>query len=209
VAAGVDKRSDLVARAVSIFSTKGFRGTSMNDIARAGGLSKSTLYHYFDSKEDLLVEIYENVLRDNVLAAQRIMSSSLSTELKLRQMLIERVVYMCKNRRILQIFFEEEAEIPKRMMTRVYDERKVYVGVMIDLIQQGVVEGVFAIDISPTVVVNTFLGSINWLYKWYEPRGPRTPEELGVDMTDLLLRSITVKPRSAKAAAAAARAASS
>ena len=36
-----------------------------------------------------------------------------------------------------------------------YEERKAYVSVMSGLIQQGVAEGIFAIDTNPTIVVNT------------------------------------------------------
>jgi AcrR family transcriptional regulator len=193
MAAGVDRRTELIARAVTIFSAKGFRGTSMNDIADAGGIHKSTLYHYFNGKEDLLVEIYGDVLGANVLAAERILASDQPTVVKLREMLVDRVVYTCTNRRILQIFFEEEAELPKRLLTRVFETRKAYVGVMSGLIQQGVAEGIFEIDTNPTIVVNTFLGATNWIYKWYEPRGSKSPAELGDEITELLLRSISVK----------------
>lgn len=164
----------------------------MNELAVAAGLSKSSLYHYFDSKEDLLIEIYDDVLRHNVEAAQRIRDSELPTEQKLRLLLEERVEYVCKNRRILQIFFEEEAELPKRSLSRVFEARAAYVGLMVGLIRAGTEEGVFKITTSPTIVVNTVLGATNWIYKWYSPRGPQSPQELGRDITDLLLRSITV-----------------
>ncbi len=36
-----------------VFFDKGFDGASMDEIARAGGVSKATIYVYFDSKEDL------------------------------------------------------------------------------------------------------------------------------------------------------------
>src|SRR5690349_633933 len=98
VAAGVDKRTELIAKAVTIFSAKGFRGTSMNQIAAAGGIHKSTLYHYFTGKEELLVEIYGDVLGANVLAAERILASDQPTAVKLREMLVARVIYTCTNR---------------------------------------------------------------------------------------------------------------
>jgi TetR/AcrR family transcriptional regulator, cholesterol catabolism regulator len=189
---GPYRRSELISKSIPIFSAKGFRGTSMNDLAAATGLSKSSLYHYFDSKEDILVEIYDDVLRHNVEAAQRVRDSELPTELKLRQLFLERVEYVCRNRRILQVFFEEEAELPRRLLSRVFETRTAYVDLIEGLINKGVEEGVFKITTSPTIVVNTLLGATNWIYKWYSPRGPRSPQQLGEDITDLLLRSITV-----------------
>lgn len=191
--------------AISIFSSKGFRGTSMNDLADAAGLSKSSLYHYFDSKDDLLVEIYDDVLRHNIESAQRTRDSELSTELKLRELLVGRVEYVCRNRRILQIFFEEEAELPRRLLSQVFAARTAYVELIVGLIEAGVEEGVFKITTSPTIVVNTLLGATNWIYKWYSPRGLQTPLQLGNDITDLLLRSITVPVEARKPGAAARR----
>jgi len=186
----VDKRREVIERAVAVFSARGYRGTSMNDISEAVGLSKSTLYHYFKGKEDLLVAIYEDVLEDNVLAAQRILDRSLSTQDELSEMMVDRVVYTCKNRRILQIFFEEEAELPRRLMPTVLAGRHAYEAVMTGLIDRGVAEGVFVISTSSTIVANSFLGAANWIYKWYQPRGPKSPEELGKEIAGLLMRSI-------------------
>src|SRR3954447_26602909 len=44
----------LLAVAVAVFTERGYDGTSMEDLARASGLSKSSLYHHIDSKEQLL-----------------------------------------------------------------------------------------------------------------------------------------------------------
>jgi AcrR family transcriptional regulator len=63
VAATIDeesaKRRQIVAGAHAVFLARGFDAASMNDIARAAGVSKGTLYVYFDSKEDLFEAIVE------------------------------------------------------------------------------------------------------------------------------------------------------
>jgi AcrR family transcriptional regulator len=59
-AAGADgnaKRRQIMDGARQVFLSAGFDGASMNDIARAAGVSKGTLYAYFDSKEDLFEAI--------------------------------------------------------------------------------------------------------------------------------------------------------
>jgi len=47
------KRRQIMEGARQVFLSAGFDGASMNDIARAAGVSKGTLYAYFDSKDDL------------------------------------------------------------------------------------------------------------------------------------------------------------
>jgi AcrR family transcriptional regulator len=51
------KRRQIVQGARSIFLAQGFDAASMNDIARAAGVSKGTLYVYFDNKEQLFAAI--------------------------------------------------------------------------------------------------------------------------------------------------------
>lgn len=60
-AAGADpaKRDQILDGALGIFLEKGFDAASMNDICRAAGVSKGTLYVYFDGKEDLFETLIE------------------------------------------------------------------------------------------------------------------------------------------------------
>ena len=69
-AAGEDprKRDQIIAGARAIFMDEGFDAASMNDICRAAGVSKGTLYVYFASKEDLFVALVERE-RDRIFAA--------------------------------------------------------------------------------------------------------------------------------------------
>ena len=45
-----DQRELILARAATLFANRGYPGTSMNEVAQACGLSKATLYHYYDDK---------------------------------------------------------------------------------------------------------------------------------------------------------------
>src|SRR5437879_13485868 len=51
------KRRQIIEGARAVFLAQGFDAASMNDIARKAGVSKGTLYVYFDSKEALFVAI--------------------------------------------------------------------------------------------------------------------------------------------------------
>jgi AcrR family transcriptional regulator len=56
---GGAKRRQITEGARSVFLSAGFDGASMNDIARAAGVSKGTLYAYFNSKD----ELFEAIIR--------------------------------------------------------------------------------------------------------------------------------------------------
>ncbi len=79
-----EKRTQILAAARTVFERSGYDGASMNDIAAEGGVSKPTLYVYFDSKEklfdglieDMCASVPETVL--NLDAANRDLASVLT-----------------------------------------------------------------------------------------------------------------------------------
>src|SRR6185437_16148619 len=52
-------RQQLLDAALAQFADSGFQATSVDDIARAAGVSRATLYQYFESREDIAVELLE------------------------------------------------------------------------------------------------------------------------------------------------------
>ena len=50
-------RKTILRNSLSVFKTKGYNGTSMNDLAKANGLLKGSMYHYIESKESLMLEV--------------------------------------------------------------------------------------------------------------------------------------------------------
>jgi AcrR family transcriptional regulator len=61
--------SKIIQTALEIFSKNGYRGTTMDDIAKKLGVSKGALYSYFKSKDDILKEIFQSnhqILRETL-----------------------------------------------------------------------------------------------------------------------------------------------
>ncbi|SDK28761.1 TetR/AcrR family transcriptional regulator [Sediminibacillus albus] len=54
-----EKRKQILEAAIKYFSKKGYFSTSMQEIAEDCGVSKGSLYKYFDSKEDVLIQVFE------------------------------------------------------------------------------------------------------------------------------------------------------
>ncbi|MBL8920392.1 MAG: TetR/AcrR family transcriptional regulator [Myxococcaceae bacterium] len=57
---GRDTRREILDRALELFATKGFTGSSMRDIARAVGVRESALYHHFPNKQAILQTVLES-----------------------------------------------------------------------------------------------------------------------------------------------------
>lgn len=59
-AKGVARRAEILDRAIEVFRERGAAGTSLRRIAEALGVSHGALLHYFDSREQLLIAVYEH-----------------------------------------------------------------------------------------------------------------------------------------------------
>ena len=55
-------RQRIVAAAVALFAEQGFDATSVNQVVARAGVAKGALYHHFDSKDDLLYEVYRELV---------------------------------------------------------------------------------------------------------------------------------------------------
>src|SRR5262245_37862088 len=61
-ASAQEKRALIVESASRLFDEVGYYPTTMDDIAQAVGLAKPTLYHYFKSKDAILLAIHEDFI---------------------------------------------------------------------------------------------------------------------------------------------------
>ncbi len=186
------QRARVLTISAEIFSRQGFRATSMNEIAAAVGLSKPTLYHYFRSKEELLVRIYTEVLDESVEAARRTVAAAPTPLEAIRDLIASRVVYTCEKQQILKVCFEEEHELPADLVEELLRRRKAFEDVFVKTVEahQDRHPGTLA-DVVPRVYVNACLGAVNWCYKWYRPSGPATPADLGRQIAASLTAALT------------------
>jgi AcrR family transcriptional regulator len=62
----MDRRDRIVANATELFAAKGYHGTTVDEIVQATGIAKGTFYIYFDSKEEILVEVIKRLIESTL-----------------------------------------------------------------------------------------------------------------------------------------------
>lgn len=190
-----NQRLRLISTSAAIFSRRGYRATSMNEIAAAVGLSKPTLYHYFRNKEELLVRLYSDVLDESLDMARQTVAAAPTPLDAIRDLIATRVAYTCKNQALLKVCFEEEHELPSELAAQVLQRRHAFEDLFLDALQQHLAQHPHLLPgILPKVYVNMCLGAANWSYKWYRPTGAATPEELGRQIADTLTATLDMAP---------------
>ncbi|HEY2940032.1 MAG TPA: TetR/AcrR family transcriptional regulator [Gaiellaceae bacterium] len=80
-----DKRRLLLDAAVRVFARKGYHAARVGDIAEEAGVAYGLLYHYFDSKEDVLRSVFRETWRALIGTIKSVEAASDSAPEQLRK----------------------------------------------------------------------------------------------------------------------------
>src|SRR4051812_24285385 len=144
------RRVEICRTAAQIFRDRGYDATSVSDIARALGLTKAGLYHYFDSKEALLFEIMTYGLervRDEVLLPAREIRDP---EERLRQIVLRHARITTDGRGAVAHLGDEIRALPPVARRQIEEKMRLYFdllrGTLVELKAAGKLH-----DVDPTV----------------------------------------------------------
>lgn len=96
-------RKQVLAAARKIFSRKGFRSSSLSEIASEAGLGKATLYSYFSDKADLVGAVFEETINEQLEMVERAISGSRDPRSRIRTIATEQLRHFAKHRYLLRI----------------------------------------------------------------------------------------------------------
>jgi AcrR family transcriptional regulator len=177
----------LLRVATRLFARNGFEGTSVQDIVDAAGVTKGAMYHYYGSKDDLLYEVYHQLLTMQMTRLTDIVKGSGSAEERLRAAAVDVVVSSLANLDDMIVFFRSLHMLPADRQTQVRAERRAYHDQFRSLVEEGMAAGSFRTAVPADVVVHYFLSAVNQIGSWFRPGGPLTAQEVGEQYADLLI----------------------
>ena len=160
----------VLRRAIDLFNRQGYDATSMGDLARELGFSKSAIYHHVPSKSHLLEQALDEAL-DGLTAviAQAEANESASADERLRQVVRQSVEVLVAHQPavtlLLRVRGNSDVELAAQRRRRELDAR------LADLVRAAVAEGSLRDDVDPDVVSRLLFGMVNSLAEWYRPDG--------------------------------------
>jgi TetR/AcrR family transcriptional regulator len=171
------RKHDLLREAGRQFSKKGFHGTSMTDIAKGIKLTKSGLFHYVKTKEELLYLCYE----DAVISAEQCMNSALEVDgnaLDKLSHFIRNHLGQFDQRGGYYVILSELSVLSTDNQEKLHKRAKNVDKEMFKLVEGGIKEGSIA-NINPKMVLYVIEGALNWVPKWYSQGGKESIDEIG------------------------------
>jgi TetR/AcrR family transcriptional regulator, cholesterol catabolism regulator len=170
------RRREIGYAAAELFDRRGFGETSMDDLAEAVGLRKPSLYHYFESKEEIVYWLHDEfitILLDRQSAHERVTEDP---ELLLLSALTDVVGLMETHPGFVRVFFEHHRELSPPLREEIIARRDAYT----DAVRHPVAMllGPEVDEAEVTVLVLALFGSCNWTYQWYRRDSRFGPEEI-------------------------------
>lgn len=185
-----DVPTRLVRVATALFAEHGFESTSVQSIVDAAGVTKGAMYHHFDSKDDLLYEIYARVLRMQTEQLEKFARAELPVAERLRGAAADVVETSIANFDETVIFFRSMHQLHPDKLRQVRAERRRYHERFRALIEEGQRSGDFRADVPADLVIDYHFGSVHYLGTWYQKGGPWSGADIGGYFADLLLAAL-------------------
>lgn len=162
-------KESILEEAKQLFSTKGYRATTLKDLTASFGVSRPSLYYYFQSKVDLLMELHAQRYNKGFVEFQEIMASSMPTKEKFRKILEAHARNMASEAEVNKILYIDANEMPDKLVKEIRQRRKQYIQQVIEIYKQGVEEGEFK-DLDPKLAAYLIWGACNWITMWYSTK---------------------------------------
>lgn len=186
------RRDEILDIAVGAFRRRGFAGTSMQDIGRALERTKGSLYYYFPDKEEILFQCHDRALDRILRMAAEVRRASRDPAERLRGLIEGHVALMVHEFHGTALALELSA-LGGRRRGSVVRRRDAYERILRDVIRAGVQSGALR-SVDPKLASFAILGSINWIARWYRPRGGADAGAIGSAFADLYLNSMLRHP---------------
>lgn len=183
------RRREVIAAAARLFAQHGYQETSMSELTAATGLAAGGLYHYIESKDQLLISICDELLDPLLAQAREIVATPAPPTEQLRQLLHAWLAHIASHRDHMLVFAQERHVIEREpQWRRVRAQRKAFEQLLDDVLARGERDGSMHFADRGFALLS-LLGMVNYTPQWLSPRGRLSPEQIADGYYDLILRA--------------------
>jgi TetR/AcrR family transcriptional regulator, cholesterol catabolism regulator len=178
----------VVLAAARVFAQRGYEETSVQELAEELGLAAGALYHYFGSKEQLLIRICDQLM-DPLLerALELVDDGQQPPERQLRELVRLWVAHVIEHRDQMLVFQQQRHAIERGPQWRTVRARRKQFERIVDEVLGRVQSAGAGTPLHPRIAVGALLGMVNHTAQWYRPKGPLGAVEIADSYVDLLL----------------------
>jgi AcrR family transcriptional regulator len=181
-------RVQILQSAAAAFGRLGYAGATVEQIAAALHMKKGNLYYYFRNKEDILFGCHQYSLDRLHEILDDVERSGLGPEEKLRRLIVSFVHTILDELHGTALFLDLEALSPAHLKTVIVRRDRFDRGIR-RVLEEGMADGIFARS-DPKLLTFAILGAVNWIPRWFDPRGSATSQEIADRFANYLISGL-------------------
>jgi AcrR family transcriptional regulator len=185
-----ERRVEILKSAAAAFRRRGYHGASMGEIADALQMTKGSLYYYFRNKEEILYFCHDYSLDILLDLLKDVQADGHPPDEKLRRLIVAFVHMIIDELHGTALTMDLQALSP-RALRRIIAKRDRFDRGIRRVLEEGMEAGVFA-RADPKLRAFAILGAVNWIPRWFDPRGRATSEEIAQSFAEYLLSGLRV-----------------
>lgn len=187
----LDRKEQIAKAAVDVFFEKGFKETSLQDIAIKAKISKAGIYHYFKSKSDILSYLLLGFTDKALQVLGDAINEAQEQQLPQHQVLIVLIeTYaknMMRNRKISLIILRDRHQLTSKHKNELLSKERLVFQTVRDQLRQ-------VPDINKNYNINIIafqiISMIHWMGYWFDPKGPLSEGQVLDQMVGTIFHGI-------------------
>jgi AcrR family transcriptional regulator len=182
------RQAQVVLDAARVFAQRGYDQTSVPQLAEELGIAAGSLYHYFGSKEQLLIAICDQLMEPLLLTARELLSQDGPPAEQLRTLVRAWVAHIIVHRDHMLVFQQERHVVDHGgQWQRVRDSRKQFERLVEGVLKRVHDDGLARLE-DPRLSLAALLGMVNHTVQWHRPRGRLSADVIANGYVALLLQ---------------------
>lgn len=183
------KRAAILETAARLFLERGYRSTSLRELAMLLKITKPALYYYFPNKDQILVECYRagTASIEGLLEEGRLEGGSGLQKVESYLRVYATAIVSHDFGRCVAMLDDSELSPGARREVRTL-KRRIDASIR-GYIEEGIADGSIA-ACNPKLAAFAAAGAINWIGTWYRPDGRLSGQEIADGFAELLTRGL-------------------
>ena len=187
------RRDELLKIAAGLFAEKGFKNTTVRDIADAAGILSGSLYHHFDSKESMVDEILSTFQAELFGQYDAVLNSELDARAKIEAAVRLSFAAIDQHQHAVAIFQNDADYLGSfdrfsYLAERNAQSRQVWA----TLLEEGLASKVLREDLDIELVYRFIRDTVWVAVRWYRPGGDLSHEAVADQYLAILLQGISI-----------------
>jgi AcrR family transcriptional regulator len=185
----VTRREEILRIAAGTFAQRGYRGSTIREIADRAKMLSGSLYYHFPSKEAMALEVVHSYFEELFAAYEEALVGITGPREQLRALFVASLRVSDRRHDEVLILYQDYHSLNavdntlSAAMGRVEE-------IWVRVLERGVEDGSLRSDLEPRIVYRAIMGALSWVPRWYRPSGKFSIETIAEAYADLMIDGV-------------------